>query len=217
MNYRSAFRKPVIFLHLLTGLVLGSCKVGDDDPAISLRSRDSRIKANWKLTQLDSRFEFRTFQSGSTPVTTIITSKSDGYSMHVQTTVNNTLVADSVFGINYLLKIKDDGKTIYETAFIQFGFSVKSPGEDAWYWLNTDQKKARLYLGSALQTLLSAGIRTIPGGLNLSLANLATDFMVDRLKSEELHLSYDKTTNQTVINGSLQQVVVSSKLQLTSK
>lgn len=210
------------FLHnaccILAGVVLlAGCKVGEDDPAISLRSRDNRIKANWKMTSMENRFEFRTFQAGAVPVTTIITSRFDGYSMHVQTTVNNNQVADTAFGLNYVLKIKDDGELLYESTFIQGGFGVKVPGEEAWYWLNNDSKKARVALGNALQAPMAAGIRTIPGGLNLGLTGLAQDFQVDGLRKKELDLSYDKTTNQAGLDGSFQQVIISSKMEFTSK
>ncbi|MFN6946327.1 MAG: hypothetical protein ACK4ND_15365 [Cytophagaceae bacterium] len=42
-------------LTLMTALIFcfTACKKGDDDPAISLRSRDARITGEWKLTQAE--------------------------------------------------------------------------------------------------------------------------------------------------------------------
>jgi hypothetical protein len=217
----SSFRSKYSFKNLLAilaaCLALAGCKVGEDDPAISFRSRDNRLKANWKMAEMNNRYEFRTFQPGVTPVTTIIESTFDGYDARVKTTVNGVLVSDSTFGMSYLMKIEEDGDLKYETAIIQFNFSVKPTGEDNWYWLNTDKKKARVYLGSALQTPLAAGIPVAPGGLNSNLNTLATDFNVDGLRNKELDLSYDKTLNQAALNGSFQQIILHSKLKFTSK
>jgi hypothetical protein len=196
---------------------LAGCKVGEDDPAISFRSRDNRLKANWKMAEMNNRYEIRTFQPGASPVTTVIESVFDGYDARVKITVNGILVSDSTFGMSYLMKIEEDGKLLHETAQIQLGFSIKSSGEDNWYWLNTDKKKARLYVGSALQTPLVAGIPVAPGGANSNLNNLATDFNVDGLRNKELDLSYDKTLNQAALNGSFQQIILHSKLKFTSK
>lgn len=196
---------------------LAGCKVGEDDPAISFRSRDNRLKANWKMAEMNNRYEIRTFQPGASPVTTIIESAFDGYDARVKITVNGALVSDSTFGMSYLMKIEEDGRLLHETAQIQFGFSIKSSGEDNWYWLNTDKKKARVYLGSALQTPLVAGIPVAPGGINSNLNNLATDFNVDGLRNNELDLSYDKTLNQAALNGSFQQLILHSNLKFTSK
>jgi hypothetical protein len=203
-------------LILIACIVLAGCKVGEDDPFISFRSRDNRLKANWKMSEMNNRYEIRTFQPGTSPITTVIESTFDGYDTRVKTIVNGNLVSDSTFGMSYLMKIEENGELEHETALIPSIFSIKSSGEDNWYWLNTDKKKARVYLGSALQLPLVAGIPIAPGGVNSNLNNLATDFSVDGLRNKDLDLSYDKTLNQATLDGSFQQLILHSKLRFTS-
>jgi hypothetical protein len=213
--FKNTFKSLLIIL--VTCISLTCCKVGEDDPFISFRSRDNRLKANWKMSKMENRYEVRTFQPGVNPVTTIVETTFDGYDARVKTTVNGVLATDSTFGMSYLMKIEEDGKLKYETALIQYFFSVKPTGEESWYWLNTDKKKARVYLGNALQTPLVAGVPLSSGGINMNFNNLATDFNVDGLRKKELDLSYDKTLNQAALNGSFQQIVLHSKMGFTSK
>lgn len=216
----SSFFKCSVILSLSTLLAVSglvSCKVGDDDPAISFRSRDARLKANWKLSSAQTNYEIRTLDPAGQPVLITIDSKYDGYDMHVITKINETIVSDSVFGYSYQMKLEDKGEITYDyTVIYQNLAGVKSPGADNWYWLNTDEKKARVYLGSALLGPLSAGFPALPNNQNLPLATRINDFKVDGLKNKELQLSYNKSLSQSSIIG-FQQINASSKLNFVAK
>jgi len=43
----------------IVSVTVQSCKKGEDDPAISLRSRDARLIGEWKLSKYDSKLEVR--------------------------------------------------------------------------------------------------------------------------------------------------------------
>jgi hypothetical protein len=43
----------------IVSVTVQSCKKGEDDPAISLRSRDARLIGEWKLTKYDSKRDVR--------------------------------------------------------------------------------------------------------------------------------------------------------------
>ena len=45
--------KIALFVVLAATFILPSCKKGENDPFISLKSRDARITAKWKLTKIE--------------------------------------------------------------------------------------------------------------------------------------------------------------------
>lgn len=194
---------------------LQSCKVGEDDPGISFRSRDARLKANWKLATMEAAYEITSFDQNGQPVQTGINLNFDGYTLYTRFTTGGAVVADSAFGYSYQLKISDDGKTSYSSTMIYKNLiGVNSFGNDNWFWLNTDEKKSRVNLGNALQGPLTAGFPAIPN--NISLSGLISDFAVDGLRNKELKLSFSKGSQQTTITG-FQSIKVSGKLKFTSK
>ncbi|MFC5270333.1 hypothetical protein [Adhaeribacter terreus] len=211
---RRYFSLPLILV-LLLGLGVSACKVGDDDPFLSLRSRDARLKANWKLQEMENHYEIRVINPGADPQVTVIHSSFNGYDLHVRTAVNGILLSDTTVGFGHRLMIKDKGKLTYENTLIQNLIGVKSTGEDNWYWLDTDKKKARIFLGTALHFPTMAGITQLPPGLVLSVGSLFTDFTVEGLRNKELDLSYNKITEQVTFTG-FQQIKVSSKMTFSS-
>ena len=210
----SFLRSLVVFWCL--ALAFSGCKVGDDDPALSFRSRDARLKANWKLMEMNNFVEINSLEAGGVPVRTEIQSHYDGYNIRVITRVNGVQVSDSTFGYNFLMKLEDAGKISYENTIILGGIGTKSTGADNWYWINTDQKKARVYLGSALQFAATVGVGPLQSNPTLPVSTLLTDFKVDGLSNKELDLSYQKSTGLTTLAG-FQQVTITSKFSFQSK
>src|SRR5687768_5366536 len=100
----------ILFIILVTLTGLTGCRVGEDDPFVSFRSRDNRLKGNWKMNQLENHLEIRTFEPSAEPSVTIIDSKFDGLDMNVKTYTNGNLVSDSTFGFGYQLQLEENGK-----------------------------------------------------------------------------------------------------------
>ena len=201
---------------LIIMLTFSGCKVGDEDPAISFRSRNARLQANWKLMGMHNAVEISSLDAAGAPGRTEIISDFDGSDLRVKTFINGTQVSDSAFGFNYQMMIQQDGKVTYENTLIFSGLGSKSTGNDNWYWINSDHKKARVYLGSALQFPATAGIAPLQANATLPISTLLTDFYVDGLRNKELKLSYHKSTAQTTLAG-FQQISVSSYFTFQSK
>ena len=214
IRFRKYFALQYLSL-VLASISFSGCKVGDDDPVISLRSRDARLKANWKLIEMENHYEIRLINPGLDPEVTVIHSSFNGYDLHVRTAVNGILLNDTTIGYNHLLKIKDDGELTYENTVVQNMIGVKSEGKDNWYWLDTDKKKARVNLGSALKFPTTAGLTQLSPNTFLQLNSLFTDFTVEGLHNNELELRYDKVIGQVTFNG-FQQITVSSKMTFNS-
>ena len=210
----SLFRSLVVFCCFT--IAFSGCKVGDDDPAISFRSRDARVKANWKMMEMNTFVEINSLDPSGAPLRTEFQSHYDGYDVRVISRVNGVQVSDSTFGFNYQMKLEDNGKVTYENTIILGGIGTKSAGSDNWYWIDTDQKKARVFLGSALQFAATAGIGPLQSNATLPVSTLLTDFKVDGLRNKELKLAYQKSTGLTTLAG-FQQVTITSNFTFNSK
>lgn len=129
-------RNSLSFLLLSTMVVLifASCKRGEDDPFISFRSRDVRLKGDWKLTDLTSVVSTST--QGGTPQTITVTTTYDGANRSVTTSngVTSTTVSTTY---SASLSIKDDGR--YELEITENGTVSSSSG--TWFWVDSDKNK----------------------------------------------------------------------------
>lgn len=123
----------VLFIGVLT---LEGCKKGENDPLISLRSRDARVTGEWKLVEFEST-STEVYTDGTTTVTETRTDNYDG-SIWTRTTPGGT---DS-YSYSQDLIIEKDGK---------FAFKVSNDGdrEEAngrWSWLDDAKNKRRILL-----------------------------------------------------------------------
>lgn len=118
--------KHVLLIPIAVLLIVSSCKKGEDDPFLSFKSRDARLRGEWKLTErksLDSGGEERTFDG------TTMTIKQDG------------VVTDSYsYSLNYTF---EKGGQLKWTR-TQDGESYA--GNDYWGWHHTNKKKSMLML-----------------------------------------------------------------------
>jgi len=120
-------------------IVIPSCKKGEDDPFISIRSRDARITAKWKLVNLEST------SSSATSTTTYILNGSI-----LTRTYSSTSSGSSSSTSSYSLdwEINSDG-TFASTEISDGDISTS---KSTWYWLNdnNDKTSISLYGGSSL-------------------------------------------------------------------
>jgi hypothetical protein len=151
-----------------------SCKKGENDPAISLKSRDARITATWKLTKIEG-----TKTSVNSGVTTTTTTTYDGsIKTRVTTIPGFPTVTSSVTG-TFEMTIDKKGRMSWTETVT----SVSPPitdvqsGEGNWYWLNSDKDKSVVYL--------LGGYTFFYGG----------NCVLDRLASKELIIIDEHTTN----------------------
>lgn len=159
---------------LLTGFILSfnSCKKGENDPSISLKSRDARITAKWKLTKIEAT-GVHTWGTTTSTTTT-------AYDGTIYTQTNTGSPSTSATG-SYEMTIDKQGQVSWSENYTESGgdADIKS-GEGQWGWMNSDKNKEFIW---------------IDGGYNLFEGGM---FYVDRLASKELILHY---TYKYVNNG----------------
>ncbi len=164
--------KKIIFILasiVITGTGFYGCKKGENDPTISLKSRDGRITAKWKLTKIEGSESWTVWVPYSI-VTTAITY--DG-SMYTET--------DSPGGRSsgtgaYEMTIDKKGKVSWASNYTQTAPSIAPAdvrsGAGHWQWLNSNKNKDHL--------IIDGSGDLFGGGL----------LYVDRLTGKELVLKY---------------------------
>jgi hypothetical protein len=151
-----------LLLVLVAVMVLPSCKKGADDPFISLRSRDGRITAKWKLTKIEGT----QISNFGTTVTT--TATYDGTTMTTTSSPGGTSTSTGT----YEMTIDKQGNVSWAETYASGGSSDVQSGEDHWQWLSSNKNKDYLEIGG--------GNHFFQGGT----------FYVDELKGKELILQY---------------------------
>ncbi len=129
-------KKNILFIAL--GLIIGSvtltgCKKGENDPFLSLKSRDARITANWKLVKVEST-EVSTGPSG----TDTFTSTYDGTTMSLA--YNG--VTGAAYSYSLSVEILKDGT--YISTEVEDGDSRTINGR--WVWMNAAKNKTMISL-----------------------------------------------------------------------
>jgi hypothetical protein len=169
--------KRVLYLILMAVIIVPAfvaCKKGPNDPSISLKSRNARVIAKWKLTAITGS---ESGISGTTGWTTSYSFNGTTYS------ATSSLGGTPTTGTgSFDMTIEKEGKYSYNETFTPSGSTAASvtSGNDFWYWADNDNNKIAIYLGD--------GGFLFGGG----------QYNIDELKSKELIL---KTYTRHVNNG----------------
>jgi hypothetical protein len=160
-------KSRILILIAILGISINSCKKGEEDPFISLRTRDARITAEWKLVSIDENYEHNFTTLGS-PVTVIVTTVFDGTEMTVSTTINDETTTET-YSFSQNLEIFNDGSYTLKT--VENGnTTIKT---NLWWWKNTDDNKEGIILEGV------------------------GEFDIERLAGDELFLYTEETTTVT--------------------
>jgi hypothetical protein len=132
--------KKVILMSLAAGLLFTaqSCKKGENDPFLALKSRDARVAGEWKLTSQDMvQTSTETFEG--TTVTESYTTKFDG------TVVTETDTYDGetdtyTYSYSQTIEINKDGS--YKMTSVADGDTDTETG--SWWWISDAKKKTRI-------------------------------------------------------------------------
>jgi hypothetical protein len=201
------FVRHLGFLLLFLMMVLSQgCRVGEDDPLISLRSRDARLKGTWRLLQMETEMKLNQFTQGESPAEIILSATYDGRDIRVVTSLNGAVQNDTTIGFAFIMELLDRGKLNYTSTVIVQGAGVRSGGEDNWFWLHDDRRKSRVYLGNALQFTQLLGETTFR-------QPFFTELEVTELRKDLLRLSLRKRIEQTGLDGNFQEYQVTGRFE----
>lgn len=128
-------------LSLIIILSSSSCKKGEDDPFLSVRSRKARLTNNWKLTQMNISSIETDNIFGDDVTYTVIQSFSDN-NLSIKMTHSSGSTLEENYEYSKTLQINKDGT--YTTITSTQG-DVKTIN-DYWYWQNGNKKKDALQL-----------------------------------------------------------------------
>ena len=135
--------RSVSFLVLLIiiGIILSSCKKGDGDPFLSLRSRKARITGEWWVSSLTSTYSY-TNKKYETSY--------DGVNKKVVYTVKDTLIngvttnysSTQAFAGQTHIDLKKDGSYFYNETFqdVSTGQTVRIEINGLWYFMGGNKQ-----------------------------------------------------------------------------
>lgn len=164
-----------LVLMVFSGVFFTGCKKGEEDPFISLKSRDSRVTAKWKLTKIEGS-STNSFAGSSFTTTT-------SYNGTIYTT---TFSSGDVVSYSYALEmeiLKGGDMTSTETED-----GAVSTSKDIWFWTNNTSDKTGLYLG-----VLDEGIFTVEG---LSSKELILTIESEQTDTEDGQTSTSKSSTK---------------------
>jgi hypothetical protein len=109
---------------------LAACKKGENDPFLSLKTRNARITGTWKLTSQETS---ETYTSDG---------ETDVYSTSYNGTTLNTTESGVTNSVPYSQTIEINNDGTYKMTIIEDGVTNERQGN--WWWLNSKKKKVRI-------------------------------------------------------------------------
>lgn len=122
--------KKLSFLFLFV-LIFSACKKGENDPFLSLKSRDARLKGTWVLKESTHTEQDNNNLSSST--------YSESYNGSLMTVSETGFPTVSV-SYSSEITINKDGS--YKKTMVVDGDTYNNEG--SWWWLTDNKKKTRL-------------------------------------------------------------------------
>lgn len=177
-------RKSIISLVLILSfsLIISSCQKGENDPLISLASRDARITALWNLADYE-KTSITVQTNGSVEYTTTINYSYDGTTL-TKVTTSNAGTDTELYSYSSQFEIKKDGT--YRSENIQNG-KIKE-NKSNWWWIDSKLNKIGIVL------------------------EYDGSYIIDRLASDELVLFNEKTVINTNAANETDSTYVYEKL-----
>lgn len=170
----------LLFLSLM--LIVSGCKHGEDDPALSFKSRDSRVIGVWLLQSVADTITDT--DNTNTPATEVTTETFDGTTW--TTTIDGTV--DQTRSYALILTIDKDGTVLAEETT---DGEVRNESTD-WTWWNSQKNKTKLYL-----PLIS--LKWFDGG----------SYHIRELRSKTLVLTANWSEKDVDTNGDMTEVIIS--------
>lgn len=132
--------KTLVFILAILGTasIFSSCKKGEDDPTISLRSRDKRLEGEWKLVKLETK-EVRINGTTTTTTTESLNGSDKVLSETIATPTGSTTTTNTdTYTMD--LSIKKGGE--FASTEIENGTTMISSGH--WAWGSDNKNKSQI-------------------------------------------------------------------------
>ncbi|MCH8903668.1 MAG: hypothetical protein IIA45_07125 [Bacteroidetes bacterium] len=172
-------------LVLIIGIIaISGCKKGENDPFLSLKSRDARITGIWKL--VDQRI-IRTYTSNS--VTTVTVERFDGTTWSVE-------YADTIISRPYSRELNVEKNGTYISIIIDDENKSEIMGN--WWWQNDTKNKVQILF--------------VPFNNSIWFGDNHESFIIDRLTDNEMMFEQSSYSKSTSANGDIYENTYSSEM-----
>lgn len=157
---------------ILLGISLQSCKKGENDPFLSLKTRDSRITGSWELISMERNSQSSETYNGTTTSYSNSATLKDGVITYIYgTDVNTYLYSEK-------LSILKGGEYTNEVTLTLLDQTESDTDSESgrWYWMDNKKKKT---------------------GISID----GSEWVVDRLTDKELVLKNQYENSDSSTNG----------------
>lgn len=162
-------RLVILSMSLLMGLSFTNCKKGENDPTLSLKSRNARITGEWELSNLSGTLS-QMYENGDGTIETYV--QTIAYNNGMITATDNE---GNIEVLSYTLDLnigEDQNFTVSSRYAFGEDFEETSV-TDQWFWLDGTKKKTQIAL---------------PGFSDVTSFGSDDALSIDRLAKDELHL-----------------------------
>lgn len=179
-------------LLVLAGTFIGlqSCKKGENDPAISFKSRTERLSGDWKLTNKQGNIVFNYVTPNKDSISTLSSVYNYNGTLGIeQTTQSSNTVGTTTKDYNYTFKIsfEKNGNYKYEAVFQRPVGGTNSinqiyKGSGNWNWLDKGKEKVAIRLENEGSII---GLDTLNANTLLPYT-ISNEYYLDKLSSTEM-------------------------------
>lgn len=150
-------------------VLLVSCKKSENDPLISIYSREKRLCQDWELVETYGTFSKYDIFGQKLYVYARLTYK-DSHLI-----LKSPDISES-FDFSFNLNIGKDGNYSYVESYVRDGKDFQNEGTSSWQWLDLDKEKNGILFSDLDESLLFTFLFT----------KKTKDFVIDRLAKKEL-------------------------------
>lgn len=180
------FKKTITIL-VFTGLALSifsGCKKGSEDPFFSVRSRNARIKNEWKLTKVTGTNNQSFTGGAASSINKTYAYSGTDFTIATANTIGGSTISstETYSGYTYTMLIDDEGKLTITEGYTNNSNPLNSVNTGTWTWLSTDESKEHI-------ALFSGGGSALPSSDGI--------WHIKELKNKELIIDYSSSVTNS--------------------
>lgn len=185
----------ISFLFIMAASIFQGCKKGEDDPFISLRSRDARLSGTWELSKQEySQVETNYSVSSSKITVNTATRNVEGGILTIanKNTSSGTILTNTSSSSSYSLETTVNKDGTFTNIAITNGEKVEVAG--SWNWFDLGKSKTGIYF-----------------------IDLYKRYEITELKEKEMVLTENDRSKTTQTDGSYTETVTTAKYTYSKK
>ena len=198
----------ILITVLITSLfsVISSCKKGDGDPFLSLKSRASRLAGEWTWTS--SEYELSAFSNfnGINHTSSVISTYNGSTETYIESSTNNGVTSSDTISENFTVSWTINKDNTYKIEYASAEGNMTQEGIWSFYGKNKEEElknKEAVSFITTKETWSAEGMSSSDNYKTLS----GRVFRIEALKNKELTLKFSESTTSENSSYSYTQTI----------